>query len=157
MNEAQKAALNRAMTIITGLWRLLSFGVRRAARVAVRPGGLGRKTALGLLLLFAWLGIAAIPSGPQTVTLAWDYPAAELGPDLVFIIRHNKDVTTPLDQWAVLTNVAGTNLSVSIQLEPGLRYFTATASNFWGESDFSNVARVPAPPRSGALSVRRGL
>lgn len=104
---------------------------------------------IGILMLC----IAAVPTGPQSIVLEWDYPAAEL-PGTTFYVRHAKDLTLPLTQWPVLAT--STNLSVVVTIDVGLHYFTCTASNFWGESDFSNTASVPTPPRASVLKVRRG-
>jgi len=92
----------------------------------------------------------------ETVTLTWDYPAADLSPDLTFRIRHSTEADLPFAKWSVLTNVAGTNLSVTLNLEPGQHYFYLTATNWWGESDPSNIASTPPRPRSGALRIHRG-
>ena len=90
------------------------------------------------------------------VTLAWDYPASELSTNLCFKLYHSVNPAQPLAQWTPITNVAGTNLSVTIQVDVGVHFFFLTASNWWGESDPSNVASTPLPPRSGVLTIRRG-
>jgi hypothetical protein len=74
----------------------------------------------------------------------------------MFKLYHSTDPAVPLAQWTPLTNIAGTNLSVTLNIEPGVHCFFLTASNWWGESDPSNVASTPAPPRSGNLTIRRG-
>lgn len=92
----------------------------------------------------------------DTVTLAWDYPSAELTTNLTFKLYHSTNPALPLTQWTPFTNIAGTNLSVALFLDVGVHFFFLTASNWWGESDPSNVASTPAPPRSGVLAIRRG-
>ena len=104
-------------------------------------------------------GALALLAGPPSgkVTLAWDYPTNELTTNLVFKLYHSTNIVAPLGTWTVLTNVVGTNLSVSVVVTPGVNFFAMTASNLWGESDFSNVAETPALPSSGTgLKVKRG-
>ena len=91
----------------------------------------------------------------EVVTLAWDYPSAEVTNIAAFKVYQSEDVSRPLREWPLLTNVSGA-LQVSFLLEPGRHFFFVTASNFWGESDPSNVASTPALPRSGVVSIRRG-
>ena len=112
--------------------------------------------AAGVHTLGRILAANSIPTGPTSITLAWNYPANQLSTGLVFRVYSSLDITTPLQNWTVLTNVVGTNLFVTLSVQPGARYFSLTASNLWGESDFSNVASTPAVPRSDVdLSVRR--
>jgi len=113
---------------------------------------------LGLIAGAAVAIAASLPSGPTPITLAWDYPAADLSTGLVFRVYHTTTITTPVANWAVITNVAGTNLSVTLTVTPGARFYVVTASNFWGESDPSNVASTPELPRSDVnLRLRKGL
>ena len=100
--------------------------------------------------------LSADTPGSDTVTLAWDYPSAELNTNLTFKLYHSTNPTLPLAQWMPFTNIAGTNLSVALSINVGVHFFFLTASNWWGESDPSNVASTPAPPRSGVLVIRRG-
>ena len=107
------------------------------------------------------LFLTAVPSPAGTtatndITLAWDYPASELSTNLSFKLYHSVNPAQPLAQWTPITNIAGTNLSVSLPVEVGVHFFYLTASNWWGESDPSNVASTPPPPRSGILGIRRG-
>jgi hypothetical protein len=107
-----------------------------------------------ITLLFAIVALAA-QTGLEPVTLAWDYPAAELK-GTAFNIYHSQDPALPLNQWQKVASVQETNLC-RLSIVPGAHFFTATASNFWGESQFSNIASTPAVPRSdGNLRIRRG-
>ena len=105
--------------------------------------------------------LAALPTPPPVgdVTLAWDYPAAEYSTNLTFKIYHSQSLVVAMTNWAVLTNMPApniviTNLLLEVQTEttvrvtPGANFFSATVSNMWGESFFSNVASTPALPRS---------
>lgn len=116
------------------------------------------KKILLLLLIGQIVAIAASkflvePSG--RVTLAWDPPAGGVVPD-VYKIYHSTNINTPLSNWVCIATVPGTNLTTTVMVTPGTNFFTATASNFWGESLFSNVARTPGLPSSdGSLTIKR--
>lgn|SRR3990167_7444759 len=117
------------------------------------------KPKLALLSIILGCLLAALAATPPSgrVILAWDYPTNELGTNLTFRLYGSSNITTPLTNWTVLTNVVGTNLSVTVQIQPGVYFFALTASNFWMESDFSNVASTPALPRSDSkLGITRG-
>ena len=107
-----------------------------------------------ILLLFSTQLLAAPPSG--NVTLLWDYPLAERTPDISFKLYHSTNITIPLTNWVCITNVASTATNINVKVTPGVNFFTLTASNFWGESDFSNVAATPAMPRSNInITIKR--
>jgi hypothetical protein len=57
-------------------------------------------------------------------------------------------MSLPLTSWVQITNVSGTNISVTFPIDAQQRWFVATASNWWGTSDFSGVAATPPLPRS---------
>lgn len=88
----------------------------------------------------------SILAAPEDISLAWDYPESEKT-NVVFRVYSSTNITIPLNQWTVITNVTGTNF-VRLKVVPGVNYFTMTASNFWGESIFSEVVSTPALPRS---------
>jgi hypothetical protein len=102
------------------------------------------------------------PSNPplHQVTLAWDYGNVPENSDTnviwlitdpdTFILRATNNLTAPLP-WPVVTNVSGSNRTVTISMLPGRRFFYLTASNYWGESDASNTAMTP--PRPGTNKV----
>ena len=94
--------------------------------------------------------LRALPTPPPAgnVTLSWDYPAAELSTNLTFKVYGSSDITVPMTSWTVLTNMVGTNTSVSLKITPGAFFFVMTSSNRWGESPFSNVASTPPLPRA---------
>ena len=82
------------------------------------------------------------------VTLVWDYPVSEMTTNLTFKVYSSTNIIIPLTNWVVLTNIVGTTNSVKVQITPGACFFYVTASNFWGESNPSNVASTPVLPRS---------
>jgi hypothetical protein len=81
------------------------------------------------------------------VTLSWNYDTNELSTNLWFNIYETTNITASLTNWNCITNVVGTNLSVMIDVQRGLNFFVATASNFWGETSItSNMTFTPALP-----------
>jgi hypothetical protein len=55
-----------------------------------------------------------------------------------------------MTNWPVIAVINGTNRTAKVQLAPGRYWFAMTASNWWGESDFSEVLEVKGPPLSDA-------
>ncbi len=74
------------------------------------------------------------------IRLTWDYPAAEMT-DTTFNVHYSTDLAVPMTSWLVMTNVSTTNVDLTIT--PGKMFFYVTATNFWGESDPSNVVHTP--------------
>lgn len=94
------------------------------------------------------LGLVATPGVyRKTVTLGWDFPPG-LDTNCVVNIYGSTDASLPLTQWAWRTNVPYPQTNVSLPIFPSRQFFVATCSNYWGESDFSNVATTPGLPRS---------
>ncbi len=97
-----------------------------------------------------------------TVTIAWDYPINGLSTQMQFKVYASTNILTSVSTWPVVasiwwtntsgTTVVGTNNHYIYQATfptlPAQMYFAVTASNWWGESDFSAVAQTPVPPRS---------
>lgn len=63
---------------------------------------------------------------PKTVTLTWDYPDVEPG-TITFNVYATTDITVPVSQWTILTNVAETSCSIPMDLDAC--FFFVTASN----------------------------
>ncbi|HYG24462.1 MAG TPA: hypothetical protein VEH04_16915 [Verrucomicrobiae bacterium] len=95
--------------------------------------------------------LAEISLEPKTVTLLWDpHPQAA---EVTIVVYHSTDLLT----WEKEVEVPGTQSSVSFEVVPGAHYYRATAKNFWGESDFSNVASTPSlPVATSNLQIRLG-
>jgi hypothetical protein len=90
------------------------------------------------------------------VEFAWEYPSQELSTNLTFRLYCATNIAEPRSNWVFLREVVGTNLQMSVLIEPGHRWFFLTASNLWGESDPSNPCATPHPPRVGSnLRVQR--
>lgn len=99
-----------------------------------------------IIFISSILACAVLMAAPEDISLSWDYPESERT-NVVFRVYSSTNVTIPLSQWKVMTNVTATNF-VRLKVVPGVNYFTMTASNFWGESTFSEVVSTPALPRS---------
>lgn len=107
-----------------------------------------------ILPLLALLSLAAVPTGPQQVTLMWDNQP-EYGTNTTIRLHHSTSLTLPMASWEVLGTVVDTN-AITIAIEPGPHFFYVTASNFWGVTDPSSVALTPPLPQSGKLQIKRG-
>ena len=108
----------------------------------------------------AWLALAAIPSGPTSVTLGWD---PEPGIDF-FKLYASSNVAAPINTWTLLTNIPGTvvtptnsypQTNVQVAIEPGAMFFYLTASNLWGETGPSNITNTPPLPLATNLNIHR--
>lgn len=115
------------------------------------------KRLLCVVAVLLALAVGAFERGVwrEYVVLAWDYPEKIYYEDglptdgmLSFNIYVHTNVAEPLTNWMWLTNIQGVYRSAKVGIAPGSYFFAVTASNWWGESVFSNVARVPGPPRS---------
>ena len=115
---------------------------------------------LPLIVALALLGGTATASAPplKEIVLAWDYTSRDVD---AFVLRGTPTLTTNLAAWPVLatipalvSNTIVTNFTLT--MEPGQMFFVLTASNFWGESGFSNITNTPniAPAGSG-LNLKR--
>ena len=105
-----------------------------------------------LILLLASLGLAGLCLATpgvyrKTLTLVWDNPP-DLDTNCVINIYASTDASMPLAQWTWRTNVPYPQNSVTLPIFPGRQFFAVTTSNYWGESDFSNVATAPGLPQT---------
>lgn len=101
------------------------------------------------LLLGAVIGLtllAVTPLPPTPLTLRWDFPTNKLE-GITFKIYYTTNLATPKTNWTVLGTT--TNLFFSTPIAPGAYFFSVTASNLWGEGDFSNVASTPPVIEAG--------
>lgn len=94
------------------------------------------KTTLAILLASIAFAFAGVKTN---VTLVWDYPATELNTNLTFKLYSSTNITVPLTNWPVATNVPGTITNVTLPIQPGMTFYFVTASNEFGESDPSNT------------------
>ena len=92
-------------------------------------------------------------TNPVPVMLEWDTPTTDNYTNLLYRLYGTTNLSLSMSNWpmiSVVTNPIPTNngaqLFFSIPIVPGAWFFTMTASNFWGESPFSNVAPTPPVP-----------
>jgi hypothetical protein len=99
-----------------------------------------------LILLMSLLALPAFGQIRTNVTLTWDY----FWPDVTnmeFRVYQTTNVSSPRPWQFHRTVPAGvTNADVAVMASQ--QYFYVTATNLLGESDPSNIALCPAPPRS---------
>jgi hypothetical protein len=98
--------------------------------------GAGPAAAAMLLLCFSSLA--------ATVLLEWEPSPSDQAVECYKVYQatnvdgpfcHVGTVPAPATNW------------IGIDLTPGVYFWYVTASNFWGESEASNKANTPAPPR----------
>lgn len=112
-----------------------------------------KKIILTALLAFNISAISAPWGG--LLRVAWDYPEADLSPDVVFEIFSSPVNSVPSTNWTLVASVAGTNLTALVPASLGRSFWAARATNptLGIESIFSNVddavvPRVPANLRT---------
>lgn len=123
-----------------------------------------------LIALFPFISLAAPPGQLRTNgTIQWDYPTNALSTNMVFKLYSHTNIAAPLSTWPLLstilwtnsiaiTNRLGTNRAIYQFTFPTVQaqqFFVVTASNWHGESDFSEVAQTVMPPLSD-IPVRIG-
>lgn len=117
---------------------------------------------VNLILKFIWVAVMTIGvAQADTIKLAWEADTngqvlAECG----FKVYQSTNITIPLTNWNVLTNIVatnaqigGTNFQCALQVSPGQMFYAVTMTNFWGESDFSNTTQTPALPTNPKLKI----
>lgn len=116
------------------------------------------KRALLIISVTVFLGLAvwaSIPSGPTRIVLSWDPSPSTTNVD-AYCLYESQTVSTPLTNWLKFAVIPGwTNTTFQFSVVPGQWFFYATASNFWGESDPSNVRATPEVPVAGTITIQR--
>jgi hypothetical protein len=87
------------------------------------------------------------------VLLTWDCPTNQPGTNLFYRVRHTTNLTLPLAEWPVWTNVTDTNLGALIQVEPGHHFFSVTVSN---APDGGEEGGSPEVPLESKISLQTG-
>jgi hypothetical protein len=117
------------------------------------------KTTLALIAILLTLQIAAAPgdaNSKTSVTFAWDAPTVGEVPD-GYILYQRTNLT--VGNWVALAHAippGSTNTTVPLTsligwpTYKGPWFFAMTATNWWGESDFSATATVPRLPKAGS-------
>ena len=101
-----------------------------------------------IILIFFFLTSTALT---DSLTLAWDYPTEELPTNIVFHVWTSNDVNKPLTNWTVCATVPSPKTTTTVPDVWGWRYFSCTASNEIGRSDFSNIVSYHTRPRPPKL------
>jgi hypothetical protein len=70
----------------------------------------------------------------KKLQLQWNYPAHLESQDLVFKVYHSTNLSQPVGEWALLTNVPGNFRSISFSPNKEKEFYVLTASNYLGES-----------------------
>lgn len=150
--------------------RAAGKGLHTLPKDAFFPAPLRLCVSAMIMIFLTACHLTAAPALPPTndvpVILAFDYPTNDLPAVYAFRIYASTNLSLPVSQWPLLTNCWLTNLvitnrssdastnvglQISLPVQPGARWFVVTASNFWGESPFSNVTAAPALPRGDVV------
>jgi hypothetical protein len=131
------------------------------ARLNLIWGRIRKLFAQKIALVALLVGLPVVAAQFTNVTIQCDYPLDELDTNLVFKVWHSTNLTIPMTNWTVLTNVSGLTATtnpftvVTLPITVGNHFYALTASNDFGESPFSNVARGQVA-RSGTISIKPG-
>ena len=134
-----------------------------------------RLTLSAVVISFTMAGLSwAASQLVKPVVLLWNYPTNGITDDMVFSLHSHTNSGAMLEEWPVATSVpvtnwysnsvciapvSGTNyvFSTTNMTLPGAQFFYVTASNWWGESDPSNVLGLPAAAvQPQGLKAQRG-
>lgn len=107
------------------------------------------------ILLLLLMTLSASAQQLRTIHLTWDF-VPETTNQWHALSQSDTFNLMPLDIWPVVTNVWGTNW-ITLQVQPGQRYYALRGTNWWGYSGFSEVVSTPTAPRGGlGFRVLRG-
>jgi len=119
-------------------------------------------------LLLLLCVISANAATTNKLWLTWDNDP-DYDTNVTFYVYSQTNVALPLSGWTVATNVSYSQWTNNPAIKPGevgvvelprsldrIRFYVVTASNIWGESDFSDAVSVrrtqpPARIRIGAF------
>jgi hypothetical protein len=109
-------------------------------------------------LLFLCVAMIALTAAAQItghVNLFWGYPPSDYTNTFSVNVYETTNFNAPA--WNLLTNVSGAQTNILLDIQPGAHFFRLTATNFWGESDFSNTATTPptAPLIGNTLKIEK--
>jgi len=120
---------------------------------------IGNRVRAVALMIFMVCGMAAA-AGPgnlrTNITLSFDFPTNLLSTNVLFKFYSSTTITQPVNQWPLYASVVGTNTSYTFPIDAvaGQRWFVMTASNWWGETSFSNVTNTqPVLPSLVNVSI----
>jgi len=118
---------------------------------------------LAILFLTCLVAIAGPGTVKTNVTLIADYDTNAVSADLSFNLYSTTNIALPVAQWPVVTNVLypacmvnGTNVQIILPIQPGPHFYALTASNWFGESPFSNTTGAVVVVTGNNLRIRPG-
>ena len=120
---------------------------------------IGNKVRAVALCVFLFCGVAVAGSPGQmrtNITLSFDFPANLLSTNVLFKFYSSTSIAQPVNQWPLYGTAVGTNTTFTFPIDAaaGQRYFVMTASNWWGETSFSNVTNTqPVLPSLVNVSI----
>jgi len=96
----------------------------------------------------------------QPGLVAFDYPTNDATPSTAMYLYSSTNITVPLSNWqtvAVITNLnqQGSSNAFVCPRHPPYEYFACRASNEYGLSEFSTVARSVRPRTDVQLRIAR--
>jgi hypothetical protein len=88
------------------------------------------------------------------ITFSWTFPTQHLSTNVLFKFYSSTNLTLPVTNWPLYATKIGTNTTVTLPIDAQQRWFVLTASNWWGETDFSNVAGTqPILPSESTVMI----
>lgn len=99
-----------------------------------------------LILLLSLLAMPVFGQVRTNVTLVWDYYWPDVT-NTAFRIYQATNASAPMP-WKLIGTTATGMTNVEMPVKTQMQWFYVTATNLLGESDPSNIALCPAPPRS---------
>lgn len=117
----------------------------------------------------------ALTAWSQSAILEWQYSsntiwsAQQMGQPFWFKLYGTNQLGSPAANWQLVVAQPATNFTVvnydgtnntyayTSPIAPGQFFYTATASNFWGETGFSNTSGVPTLPSVLHTTIQKGL
>lgn len=112
---------------------------------------------ISLQLATIWL-VRGHPNSFRTnATLVWDYQTnVDTSIGWSFRLYSSTNLTTPMTNWTLIQTIPGNlrTTTIPINVLDGQRFFALTASNWWGETDFSEVCVTEPVPQAEQLPLR---
>jgi hypothetical protein len=117
-----------------------------------------KKFLIGSVFVFAFL-VVSLKSQPgvirTNVTLTWLTNVNTPSPDFIYKLYSTTNLSVSLTNWPIYATFSGTNTGITLPIDSNQRWFVLTASNWWGETFFSNVTNTP-PILRYDLNLRLG-
>jgi hypothetical protein len=121
-----------------------------------------KKTLATILLIIACVSLNAYGQEPPPipdsapVVLGWDYPEST-DTTLGFVLLHSTTTNTAMTNWTRLATAGREARKIEVTVARGVNYFSMIATNFWWDSDPSNVTNTPElTVKMGDFKVKKG-